>query len=40
MGLDDEKYDTLPGHILAMDPLANLDRIYNLVREEEHHNIT
>ena len=36
-GLNDEKYGTLRGHILAMDPLPDLDRIYNLVRQEEHH---
>ena len=37
MGLDDEKYGTLRGHILAMNPLPDLDPIYNLVRQEEHH---
>ena len=37
IGLDDEKYGTLRGHILAMDPLPDLDRIYNLVCQEEHH---
>jgi len=37
MGLDDDKYSTVRGHILAMDPFPDLDRIYNIVSQEEHH---
>jgi len=37
MGLNDEKYDVLRGQILAMEPLSSLDKIFNIVRQEEHH---
>lgn len=37
MGLNDKKYSTLRGQILAMEPLPTLERIFNIVRQEEHH---
>jgi len=37
MGLDDEKYGVLHGQILAMEPLPSLDKIFNIVHQEEHH---
>ena len=39
MGLNDEKFGSLRGHILAMDPLPGLERIFNLVRQEESHKL-
>ena len=37
MGLDDEPYSVMRSQILAMDPLPSLDKIYNMVQQEEHH---
>ena len=37
MGLNDEKFGFLRGQILATDPLPPLDKIFNIVRQEEHH---
>ena len=37
MGLDDELYSTLRGQILALDSLPSLEKIFNIVRQEENH---
>jgi len=37
IGLDDEPYSVMRSQILAMDPLPSLDKIYNMVQQEEHH---
>jgi len=37
MGLNDGKYSNLRGKILAMVPLPTLEKIFNIVRQEEHH---
>ena len=37
MGLNDEEFSHIRSQILAQEPLANLDRIFNLVMQEENH---
>jgi len=37
MGLEDECYATVKSQVLAMDPLPSLDRIFNMIQQEEHH---
>ena len=36
-GLNDETYSNIQGKILAMDPLHSLDRMFNMVHQEESH---
>lgn len=35
MGLNDEKYSNIRGQILAIEPLPTLDKIFNMVHQEE-----
>jgi len=37
MGLNDESFSTIRSQILALDPLPALDRVFNMVQQEEHH---
>jgi len=37
MGLNNDTYSTIRSHILAMDPLPSLDRIFNITQQEENH---
>ena len=37
MGLDDEVYGTVRSQVLAQDPLPSLDRIFNMIHQEENH---
>jgi len=37
MGLNDDLYSTLRSQILALDPLPSLDRIFNMMQQEESH---
>jgi len=37
MGLNDDIYSTLRSQILALDPLPSLDKIYNIIQQEENH---
>jgi len=37
MGLDDEPYLVVRSQNLAMDPLSSIDKIYNMVQQEEHY---
>ena len=37
MGLDDEAYSNVHSQILALDPLPSLDKIFNMVQQEENH---
>ena len=37
MGLEDESYATVRSQVLAMDPLPSLDRIFNMLQQEENH---
>jgi len=37
--LDDEPYLVLRSQILAMDTLPSIDKIYNMVQQEEHHKL-
>ena len=37
MGLNDEAFSTIRSQILALDPLPNLDVIFNMVTQEENH---
>jgi len=37
MGLDDEVYSTIRSQILALDPLPSLDKIFNMIQQEENH---
>ena len=40
MGLDDERYSIVQSHILAMDPLPSIEKIFNMVQQEENHKST
>ena len=37
MGLSDEAYSTVQSQILALDPLPSLDKIFNMIQQEENH---
>jgi len=37
MGLNDDLYSNIRGQILLIDPLPSLDKMFNMVHEEEHH---
>ena len=37
MGLDDDCFSTVRSQILAFDPLPSLDKIFNMVQQEENH---
>jgi len=37
MGLNDEMYSNIRGQILAIEPLPSLDKIFNMVHQEENH---
>jgi len=37
MGLDDDLCSNVRTHILALDPLPSLDRIYSMAQKEENH---
>ena len=37
MGLDDDSYSIVRSQILAMDPLPLIDKIFNMVQQEENH---
>ena len=37
IGLDDEAYSNVHSQILALDPLPSLDKIFNMVQQEENH---
>jgi len=37
MGPDDEVYSTIQSQILALDPLPSLDKIFNMIQQEENH---
>ena len=37
MGLDDDSFGHIRSQILALEPLPSLDRIFNLVQQEENH---
>jgi len=37
MGLDDDRYSTIRSQILAMDPLPSIEKIFNMVQQEENH---
>ena len=37
MGLDDDLYSNIRGQILALSPMPPLDRMFNMVQQEENH---
>ena len=37
MGLNDDLFGTIRSQILASDPLPHLDKIFNMVQQEENH---
>ena len=37
MGLDDDTYPNVQSQILALDQLPSLDKIFNIVQQEENH---
>jgi len=37
MGLDDDSYSIVHSQILVMDPLPSIDKIFNMVQQEENH---
>ena len=37
MGLNDEMYSNIMGQILTIEPLPSLDRIFNIIHQEEDH---
>lgn len=37
MGLNNEKYSNIRGQILAIEPLLTLDKMFNMVHQEENH---
>ena len=37
MGLDEETYASVRSQVLALDPLPPLDRIFNMIQQEENH---
>jgi len=37
MGLEDEAHSTIRSQILALDPLPSLDKIFNIIQQEENH---
>ena len=37
MGLDDESFSTIRRQILALEPLPSIDKIFNMVQQEEDH---
>jgi len=39
MGLDDEPYSTVRSQILAMESLPSIEKIFNIVQQEENHRI-
>jgi len=40
MGLDDEQNSTVRSQIIAMDPLPSIEKIFNMVQQEENHKST
>jgi len=40
MGLDDDLYSTVRSQILAIDPLPPMEKIFNMVQQQENHKIT
>jgi len=37
MGLDDDFYSTIRSQILALEPLPSIDKVFNIVQQEENH---
>ena len=37
MGLNDEKYSNIRGQIFPIEPVSTLDKIFNMVHQEENH---
>lgn len=37
MGFDDDLFSNIRGQILALEPIPPLDKIFNMVQQEENH---